>query len=113
MNLRKTWFGYFNFAISLLITGALVIVAAFVLLFALNGGIVVKEDTLSMINATTISYLIIGVIFAVLLVALYFCIRKLRVNISYKTKLFRDTEPFILSVLRYLLHALLRGSYFE
>lgn len=92
MNLRKTWFGYFNFAISLLITGALVIVAAFVLLFALNGGIVVKEDTLSMINATTISYLIIGVVFAGLLVALYFCIRKLRVNISYKTKLFRDNR---------------------
>ena len=92
MNLRKTWFGYFNFAISLLITGALVIVAAFVLLFALNGGIVVKEDTLSMINATTISYLIIGVVFAGLLVTLYFCIRKLRVNISYKTKLFRDNR---------------------
>ena len=92
MNLRKTWFGYLNFAISFLITGALVIVAAFVLLFSLNGGTVVRKDTLSMINTTTISYLIIGVVFTGILVAVYLGIRKLRVKISDNTRLFRDNR---------------------
>ena len=92
MNLRKTWFGYFNFVFSFLITGALVIVAAFILLFGLNGGIVIREDTLSMISATSISYLVIGVVYAALLVVLYFAIRKLRTVLSQKTKLFRDNR---------------------
>jgi hypothetical protein len=93
MNFKKTWFGYLNFVISSIITGAAVIALVFFLMFKKNiTAIAAGSSILSFTNPMFWAFLGISVALIGVVFLLVFIIKKIRIK-ALKNVYFIDQKP--------------------
>ena len=92
MNFKKTWFGYLNFVISSIITGAAVIALVFFLMFKTNITNVSAGSILSVSNPMFWAFLGISVAVIATLFFVVFIIKKIRIK-ALKNVYFIDHKP--------------------
>ena len=92
MNFKKTWFGYLNFVISSIITGAAVIALVFFLMFKTNITNITTGSILSVTNPMFWAFLGISVALIGIVFLIVFIIKKIRIK-ALKNVYFIDQKP--------------------
>lgn len=92
MNFKKTWFGYLNFVISSIITGAAVIALVFFLMFKTNITNMSQNNPLSVTNPMFWAFLGISIALIGIVFLLVFIIKKIRKK-ALKNVYYIDQKP--------------------